>query len=661
MLNPPFSHTPSLRAEIVTRRSYNRPLNADGTLFETWPQTVARVIRHQRWLWERAKRSDLNQQEEAELAQLHQIQLTLEGSLAGRTLWLGGTEISKTRETSNFNCCGTRVKTVFDIVDIAWLLLQGCGCGFTPVVGVLNGFCRYIPIIEMIRSSRTERGGAENNTETWLHDSKTWIIQIGDSAAAWAKAIGKLIAGKYPAQKLIIDLSQIRPSGQRLRGYGWISSGDEQLSRALVGITDILNRAPARLLTAIEIMDVVNWIGTILSSRRSAELAMLPADHPQSFEFATAKRDHFETNPQRAQSNNSLVFYSKPSKAELRGFFDLMLESGGSEPGLINGQTALKRAPDFAILNPCSEVLLGDKSHCNLSEINLSRFNGRFNELCRVIQIIARANYRQTCVDLRDGILQATWHELNQYLHLCGVGLTGFVQWEGQHIPEKLQELYRCVRLGTDSMAEELDMPYAKRVSTCKPSGTLSKIMDCTEGVHKPLGKYIFNNINFSKHDPIVSVLQAANYYTFENPYDSTGTVVRLPVCWNHVEFDSVNGLSVNIESAVTQLERYRMLMENYVDQNVSITVSYDPSEISAMVDWLDTHWESHVATAFLLRNDPTKTAADLGYPYLPQEVVTQDVYNAYIQTLRPVNLNGTDSLLEIESQECAGGHCPMR
>ena len=36
----------STRASVVTRRTYNRPLNEEGTVFETWEQTVDRVIEH---------------------------------------------------------------------------------------------------------------------------------------------------------------------------------------------------------------------------------------------------------------------------------------------------------------------------------------------------------------------------------------------------------------------------------------------------------------------------------------------------------------------------------------------------------------------------------------------------------------------------------------
>jgi len=53
----------STRAQVVTRRTYNRPLNIEGTLFETWEQTIGRVIAHQKWLWERAKGGKLTMED----------------------------------------------------------------------------------------------------------------------------------------------------------------------------------------------------------------------------------------------------------------------------------------------------------------------------------------------------------------------------------------------------------------------------------------------------------------------------------------------------------------------------------------------------------------------------------------------------------------------
>ncbi|WP_204348708.1 hypothetical protein, partial [Serratia marcescens] len=77
--------------------------------------------------------------------------------------------------------------------------------------------------------------------------------------------------------------------------------------------------------------------------------------------------------------------------------------------------------------------------------------------------------------------------------------------------------------------------------------------------------------------------------------------------------------LEVNRESAISQLERYRLLMKHYVDHNCSITVSFDEAEIPAMVDWFMEHWDEYVGVSFLKRNNPLATAEELGFKYLPQ------------------------------------------
>ena len=346
---------PSVRAEIITRRTYNRPLNNEGTIFETWEETVRRVISHQKWLWERMLGREITNDEQQELYDLEDLMLDRKVSMSGRTLWLGGTEVAKNREASQFNCSFLNVETVYDVVDVLWLLLQGCGVGFKPITGTLNGFMRPIKTIETIRSTRTTKGGNDDNEEEWNPTTRCWTIRVGDSAEAWAKSIGKLLAGKFPANKLVLDFSNIRPAGERLKGYGWISSGDDAICKAYTAISEILNKRAGDLLTAIDILDVINWLGTVLSSRRSAEIALLDANHPEWKEFATAKKDFWlHGNEHRCQSNNSLVFYDKPSYQKLSDIFELMKEAGGSEPGFINGEAATKRAPWFKGVNPCA-------------------------------------------------------------------------------------------------------------------------------------------------------------------------------------------------------------------------------------------------------------------------------------------------------------------
>jgi ribonucleoside-triphosphate reductase len=654
-------NAPSTRAQVITRRTYNRPTSDDGKEFETWAETVARVIDHQQWLWERAVGRDLNDVEYAELYDLEQLMLDRKVLMSGRTLWLGGTNVAKTREASQFNCSFTHVETIYDVVDVLWLLLQGCGVGFKPIVGTLNGFSKPIKNIRVVRSTRTEKGGCEENVEKWDTETKTWTIQVGDSAEAWAKSIGKLLAGKYPADTLVLDFSQLRPAGERLKGYGWISSGDAAISTAYTAIANILNGRADSLLTRMDILDIVNHLGTILSSRRSAEIALFDYDQPEWEEFAVAKKDWWlHNNAHRTQSNNSLVFKKKPLKSDLEKIFTMMIKAGGSEPGFINEVEALRRAPWFKGANPCVEILLGNKAFCNLTETDIAKFKGDTAGLHNAIRLAARANYRQTCVNLQDGILQESWHLNNYFLRLCGVGLTGIAMRPdmGSYDYEYLKRTATSAAVG---MSLELGLPAPKNVTCVKPSGTLSKIMDTTEGVHKPLGKYIFNNVQFSKHDPVVEKLRAANYRVFNHPVDDSGVLVTFPVMWDGVQFDEVEGKEVNLESAVVQLERYKLLQTSWNQQNTSVTISYDPSEVPAIIDWLLDNWDCYVGVSFIYRTDPTKTAKDLGYLYLPQEVVSEQDYHEYVSVLTPVDLNNTNSFDEITDAECATGACPIK
>ena len=651
----------STRAQVITRRTYNRPTSDDGKQFESWEDTVARVIDHQGWLWERAVGRELNDLEYAELYDLEQLMLERKVLMSGRTLWLGGTNVAKTREASQFNCSFTHVETVYDVVDVLWLLLQGCGVGFKPIVGTLNGFAKPIKNIKVVRSTRKDKGGNEHNVEIWNPETKTWTIQVGDSAEAWAKSIGKLMAGKYPADTLVLDFSQLRPAGERLKGYGWISSGDGAIAAAYTAIANILNGRADSLLTRMDILDIVNHLGTILSSRRSAEIALFDYGQPEWEEFAVAKKDWWvHGNAHRQQSNNSLVFKEKPLKQDLERIFEMMVEAGGSEPGFINEVEALRRAPWFKGANPCVEILLGNKSFCNLTETDIGKFKGDTAGLHEAIRLAARANYRQTCVNLQDGILQESWHLNNYFLRLCGVGLTGIAKRPdmGAYDYEYLKRTATAAAVG---MAQELGLPAPKNITCIKPSGTLSKIMDTTEGVHKPLGKYIFNNVQFSKYDPVVEKLRAANYNVINHPTDDSGVLVTFPVSWEDVPFHKENGKEVNLDSAVEQLNKYKMIQTSWTQQNTSVTISYDPSEIPAIIDWLLDNWDCYVGVSFIYRTDPTKTAKDLGYLYLPQEVVDERTFKDYAQTLLPVDLNNTNSFDEIMDAECATGACPVK
>lgn len=277
----------------------------------------------------------------------------------------------------------------------------------------------------------------------------------------------------------------------------------------------------------------------------------------------------------------------------------------------------------------------------------------------RALELIARANYRQTCVDLsKDPILQESWHTNNQHLRLCGVSLTGCAARPdlGEY---ELQSMARTANHATYSMADELGLPRPKNSLTIKPEGTGAKCRDALEGIHKPLGKYVLNWVGYGKHNPLLPVLIKNGYQTKPNPLDSTATLVALP--------SPVPSIEIGHESALIQLDRYKLYQNNWTQQNTSVTISYDLTEVEGIIDWLLANWDSYVGVSFLYRHDATKTAEDLGYAYLPQEVVTQEVYEAAVANITHFNVDDLSvSLEQVEDGEdlvddCAGGVCPVR
>ena len=526
------TYIPSLRAQILTRRTYNRALNNEGTLFESWPQTIDRVIEHQRWLWKRQMRRALNKTQEAELEELRGLLLARKVGVAGRTLWLGGTEISKVREACQFNCAHLEIQTVDDMVDALWLLLQGCGVGVTPKSGGISGFTRPIHDIQIIRSTRTDKNGRETNLETWDPETKIWTISVGDTAEAWAKSVGKLLAGKYAATKLILDFSEIRPAGTRLTGYGWIGQGDETISVAYRAIAEIMNRRagqPAR------------WTSTTSATGWAPSSA--PAAPPKSASSNTAPpsgrnspyaKGLLEQRPAPARHvQQLLVFYNKPSRSELRGIFDLMLEAGGSEPGFINGAAALNRAPWFSGVNPCAEILSAT-AHSATSPPLTWQIQGRPQ---RHAPRHLSHRPRQLPPNLRQPqrrhppALLARKQRLPAPLRRIP---------HRRRPPPRTSAPTNCAPcataiMGAYSMAEELGLPLPKTSPPSNPKAP-SQVLRHHRRRPQTLARYIFNNVTFVKHDPLVPVLRQAGYKIIPTPNGTGDWVITLPVCWNDVD-----------------------------------------------------------------------------------------------------------------------------
>jgi hypothetical protein len=631
-----MEETLKTRAMVTTLQKYCRVHNG---VLETPLEMCTRVINHQRWLWERQINRSLNANEEAELSKLLYIQLSYRGSLSGRTKWMGFTEKSRTCEVTNFNCAGLEYGDVYDVVDAWWLLLQGCGVAILPKSGGIHGFAKRIDEIQVIRSQRTEKGVA-HNVETYTDG--VWTIKVGDSAEAWAKALGKLIAHAFNgenirARKLILDFSEIRSKGQITSGYGWRTSGDEKIASSFYTIAQILNNRVQQALSIIDLLDVFALTGETLSSRRSAGLVFLSSTHMDIDQFMRVKREYWKTGKMwRSKTNNTVYFETRPSLATLTDFMQMVMDNGDSgDPGLCNYTAFKHRFDDFVISNPCFEEGLPNGGLCNQGSVNA--VGGDLASLFETARLLARALYRQTCVNLNDGILDERWHRNNLHYRNLGLGLMGIT--ESGLTPAQLRRIKQEAIYGALSMAQELDLPSPYYVTTIKPEGTMAKCFGVSEGLHHPLARHIFNWQNFSGDDPVVDFLEEHNYQVRPNPQNPGDVIINLPVKWDSPYFrwaKDDNGIELDCASAVSQLEKYKTMMMHWVDTNASCTIHYWPHEMPEIAQWLHQNWDNYIGTAFAPRSpDATKIPEGL---YLPQQPVSANEFNAYRAKIKDID-----------------------
>ena len=130
-------------------------------------------------------------------------------------------------------------------------------------------------------------------------------------------------------------------------------------------------------------------------------------------------------------------------------------------------------------------------------------------------------------VDLNDGILSPGWHQTNEALRLCGFGLTGIAEAGDWY---NLRKMRQIAIESANGMADEVGLERPKAVTTIKPSGTMSKVMDTTPGIHSPVSRYVFYNVNFSIHNSMCEELTNAGYRSFPNPYDKEALIFSIPI-----------------------------------------------------------------------------------------------------------------------------------
>jgi ribonucleotide reductase alpha subunit len=612
--------------ELVFYRTYSR--KRDDGMAETWVDTLKRVI-------EGAQEIGANYtQEEAERLFDHMFHFrALPG---GRMLWQLGTDtVRYLGANSLLNCAFVDIRTIDDFCFLFDSLMLGCGVGFSTTN--YNSFPTVKPnvTIEHIPAPDAD-------------------FIVPDSREGWVKLLREvLFAFFYSGKSFTYSTILVRPKGTPIKRFGGVASGPEPLIYGMQQIAHLLQQRAGKKITSIDILDICNIIGSIVIAgnvRRSAEIALGFADDT---DFLKAKRWDLGNIPNwRAFSNNTVIC------SDINELPDLFWEGyhGNGEPyGLYNPYAVQKygrigeEAFDPATgINPCGEIPLESYEFCNLSELFLPNFANR-NQFFDALYLLYKLQKAVTQ-------LPYTWERSQEVVHRnqrIGMSISGWMQCSPRRL-EWIDKGYQYLR--------KLDatQPIASiRLTTVKPSGTLSLLAGTTPGVHPAYAPFFLRRIAMEATNPLVEYAKKQGYdieyrRNFDGTDDPTTVLVTIPCR------APKNAKVARDVSAIEQLEMVKMAATLWADNAVSVTVYYRDDELPAIRQWLRDHYHEAIKSVSFLRH------SEHGFDQAPYEEIDEVTYMTMWNEIKQRRVANTDAEIAYQDatvfdNECAGGVCPIR
>jgi len=481
---------------------------------------------------------------------------------------------------------------------------------------------------------------------------------IPDSREGWVRLLGKTLKAAFMSQSaekgsFTFSTQVIRGKGEPIKGFGGTASGPHELVWGIQKISELLMKRAGKKIRPIDALDMMNIIGYIIVAgnvRRSAQIAL---GDPDDIEFLLAKRwDLGDIPSYRAMSNNSVVC---DDIDDLHDYFWQGYEGKGEPYGLINlglsrscgrlGETEYKD-PEVEGYNPCAEQSLANAETCCLAEVFLPNIESK-EELMDVVTLLYRVNKHSLLLKSHQPDTQAVVHKNMR----MGIGMTGILQ----ATPEQnswLNETYEYLRSYDEKYSEAHGIPTSIKLTTVKPSGTLSLLPGVTPGIHPAYSRYMYRRIRIASDHKLVQVCKDHGYPVefvkdFEGNDEHHTVVVTFP-------FKYPEGTKLASEmTAIDQLNEVRRMQREWSDNSVSCTVYYRKEEIPAIKKYLRRYYKDAMKTvSFLLHSEH-------GFAQAPYEEITKAQYDELVET---TSLITTIDTAEFEGgDECAGGACPVK
>jgi ribonucleoside-triphosphate reductase (thioredoxin) len=586
-----------------------------------------------------------------------------------RSLQFGGLPVL-TKHPRIYNCAFTYIDRPAAFKEVFFLLLCGCGVGFS----VQHHHIAHLPPLAPLRSAPPLR------------------YIIADTIEGWADALDQLIRAAFTGYRVIFDYSSIRPAGAPLRTTGGKAPGPAPLFQSLTHIAQLLTAAAGRALHSLEIYDILMWAAKAVLSggiRRSATLCLFSADDEAMARAKTG--DWFSYHPQRAASNNSAVIVRREAtRAQFTRLFELQKQCG--EPGFYFVEDRDHGA------NPCVEIGLHPRLHVDAPTLDRLRqldpatpakigqtLSGV--QFCNLSTISAAAAtdeitfQRQCAWAALIGTLQAGYTHF-RYLSpvsrvvtereaLLGVSICGFLDRPELLLDrEVLRRGAATVQAINAVVARALDIPPAARTTCVKPEGTASLLLGTSSGLHPHHAPRYFRRVQANRHDPVYRHFYAANaHLTASSVYDPAGhtDVITFPV-----EAPPFGLVRADL-SALAHLTYVRRVQENWVQagrrhehhspglhHSVSCTITVRPEEWADVEEYLWQHRSAFGGVAML------PETGDKIYAQAPREALATPEDYRHWDTLayRPVDytaLEESEDLTELRAEAaCAGGACEL-
>jgi len=634
--------------EFVYLRTYAKWIPEKGRR-EMWIETVDRYVNFMR--------ENLGDKlTEKEYADVRMGILKQEVMPSMRLMQFAG-EAARRCNTCAYNCTFTAPTKLEDFAEIMYLSMQGCGVGFA--VESQN--------VEQLPQIKKQTG------------QKLPTHIIVDSKEGWCDALTLGMKTWYDGKDILFDSSQVRPAGARLKTMGGKASGPEPL-RSLLAFTRerIFSRAGRRL-RAIDAHDIICKIGECVVAGGVRRTAMISLSDLDDVEMRDAKRGQFYmTDPHRSVANNSAVYETRPTNAELMDEWVALMKSGSGERGIFNRGSLSVTFPKRRIdhfkkigfigedgvvrgsigTNPCAEIILQSKQFCNLSEV-IARADDTEASLLRKIRLASiLGTYQSTLTKF--GYISKEWTDHCRTERLLGVSVTG--QWDSPvaRQPETMRKLR--------DMAIKTNIAYAKRfgierslsVTAVKPSGTVSQTFNCASGIHPRHAPYYIRRVRISATDSLFKMMrdQGVPYYpeVGQSMEEANTFVLEFPI---KAPDHSADTRFKDDISALEQLEYWKRVKLNFTEHNPSATISVGASEWISVVDWIQKNWDIIGGLSFLPRSDYV-------YRLAPYEAITKEEYEARMARFPKMDYS---KLIAYERQDetemkkelaCAGNACEV-